>query len=122
MDQDKKVDSARTLTLDSSRLQHIVAMIRRLTLGQFAFNRPHEMAVFGQRWFEIANFLESSTAAVVLEPLPDSVAGKHLELSIEQSTRLNDVFVKFGAQQKMTSNKAIRQLLEVREMLGVDDE
>ena len=122
MDQDKKVDSSRTLTLDSSRVQHITTMIRRLTLGQYAFNRPHEMAVFGQRWFEITNFLESSTAAVALEPLPDSVAGKSLTLSVDQTSRLNDVFAKFGAQQKMTSNKAIRQLLEVRELLGVDDE
>ena len=111
----------RTFTLDSVRKQHISAMLRRLTIGQFEFTRPLEMAVFGQRWLEITEFLVNPSFKP-LPPIGECKPEDDVHLDVQQVTKLCKVFELFGLQRKITNNQSIRLILEIRELFGVDDE
>lgn len=111
----------RTLTLDSTRKQHISAMIRRLTVSQFHFDSPLEMVVFGHRWLELTEFL-GNPSSKPLPPITECKPEDDLKLDVSQVTNLCRAFEIFGLQRKITNNQSIRLLLEIRELFGIDGE
>jgi hypothetical protein len=111
----------KTFILDSIRKQHISAMLRRLTICQFDFNRPLEMAVFGARWLELSEFLVNPSPKP-LPPIGDCKPEDNMHLDVSQVTKLCRVFELFGMQRNITNNQSIRLLLEIRELLGIDGE
>lgn len=112
---------ARVLILDSARKQHISAMIKRLTIGQFHFERPLEMVVFGQRWLELTEFL-GNPSFKPLPPITECNPQDDMHLDVQQVMKLCRVFEIFGLQRKITNNQSIRILLEIRELFGIDGE